>query len=162
MTTTLCTSTIHDGFETVRCALEPHAEGTDHRRGFLAWDDKGNWYACREFPDLYPTVGAILREYRERRGLLQQQVAASTNLTRSSIANIERGAQRTPLHVWLAVCQALGANPADVIHRAVQAVGPGVEPLPAEPDKRTEALRRHLISVRADINRLLTDLPGGA
>lgn len=156
----LCASTIHDGHEEVRCALEPHPEGTDHRRGFLAWDDQGRWWSCREFPDLYPTIGVLIREYRERRGLTQHQVADALNLTRSSIANIEAGRQRLPLHTWVAMCQTLGADPADVISRAIQAVGPGVAPLAAGPDKRTADLRRHLEAANGTITRLLADLPG--
>lgn len=157
----LCESTIYDGHESVRCALTPHPEGTDHRRGFLAWDDQGNWWACREFPDLYPTIGAQLKAIREHRGLRQQQVADTLNSTRSSIANIEAGRQRMPLHAWVAHCQALGADPADVISRALQAVGPGAEPIAAAGDRRAAALRRHLTAVRTDIDRLLADLPEG-
>jgi DNA-binding XRE family transcriptional regulator len=156
----LCLSTVHDGHERVGCALEPHPEGTDHRRGFLAWDDAGRWYACREFPDLYPTIGTLLHEARERRGLTQHQVAHTLNLTRSSVANIEAGRQRMPLHTWVVLCQTLGVDPADVISRAIQATGPGGEPLPAGPDKRTADLRRHLEAANGTITRLLADIPG--
>lgn len=156
----LCLATVHDGHEEVRCALEPHPAGTDHRRGFLAWDDQGRWWSCREFPDLYPTIGTLLRDTREQRGLTQHQIADTLNLTRSSIANIEGGRQRLPLHTWVAMCQTLGADPADVISRAIQAVGPGVEPLPAGGDKRAAELRRHLEAASGIIARLLADLPG--
>jgi len=156
-----CQATIHDGHETVRCALKPLESGTDHRRGYLAWDHAGNWYACREFPDLYPTVGALLREHRERRGLTQSQVAQSVNLSRASVANVEAGRQNIPLHNWVALCQALGADPADIISRALQAVSPGVEPLPAQGDKRTADLRRHLEAAQKDIGALLNTLDEG-
>ena len=153
-----CTSEINDGHATVRCALEPHSKDEDHRHGFLAWDDNGRWYARRDFPDLYPTMGAQLRDLREQRGLTQQQVAKTIGLTRSSIANIERGTQHLPLHNWVAICQTLGADPADTISRALQGVGPVAETLPAQGDRRTATLRRHLERAQKDITTLIAAL----
>jgi len=158
--TDTCTSTINDGHATVQCALPPHNDDEDHRHGFLAWDTKGNWYARRDFPDLYPTIGAQLRDLRDQNGLTQQQVANTIGLTRSSIANIERGTQHLPLHNWVAICQTLGANPADVIARALQGVGPLAEPLPSRGDKRTATLRRRLEATQKDIGDLLATLDG--
>lgn len=160
--TDVCPGQINDGHETVRCALKPHSRDEDHRCGFLAWDDTGHWYARRDFPDLYPAVGTQLRDLRDRRGLTQQQVALPAGLTRSSIANIERGAQHMPLHTWVAICQLLDADPADVITRALQGVGLVAEPLPAQGDKRTTTLRRRLEGAQREINALLTALNGDA
>jgi transcriptional regulator with XRE-family HTH domain len=154
----VCTSHINDGHATVQCALPPHPEDEDHRHGFLAWDDTGRWYARRDFPALYPTIGAQLRDLRDQRGLTQQQVAKTIGLTRSSIANIERGTQHLPLHNWVAICQTLGADPADVISRALQGVGPFAEPLPAQGDKKTATLRRRLERAQQDIAALLDTL----
>ena len=162
--TRLCDSEINDGHGTVRCALEPHPDTEDHRHGFLAWDNHGRWYAQRDFPALYPTIGTQLRELRDSRGLTQHQVARTIGLTRSSIANIETGRQHLPLHTWVAICQALGADPADVISRALQGVGPTVEALPAREDRRTATLRRRLERAQGDIAALLAslaDAPGG-
>lgn len=156
--TDLCTSEISDGLETVRCALRPHPDDEEHRHGFLAWDHKGRWYSCREFPDLYPAVGAQLRDLRDRRGLVQEQVAKTVGLTRSSIANIERGTQRLPLHAWVAICQTLGADPADVITRALQGVGPLAEPLPSRGDRKAATFRRRLERAQAEITSLLNAL----
>lgn len=157
-----CPSTIHDGHGEVRCALDPHGEDQDHRRGFLAWDAAGHWYARRDFLDLYPTIGALLRDAREARGLTQQQVASSIGLTRSSIANVERGTQHLPLHSWVGMCQIRGLDPADVISRALQGAGPQAEPLPPQPDKRTAQLRRRLEAAHRDLGALLNTLPGGS
>ncbi|MFJ5644087.1 hypothetical protein [Streptomyces sp. NPDC093223] len=99
--TDLCTSEINDGHSVVRCALEPHPDTEDHRRGFLAWDKNGRWYARRDFPDL---------------------------------------------------------DPADVITRALQGVGPVAEPLPGRGDRKTAALRRHLELAQKDIGKLLNTL----
>lgn len=154
----LCASEINDGHDTVRCALEPHDDDTDHRHGFLAWDNKGCWYARRDFPDLYPAIGSQLRDLRDQNGLTQQQIAQTVGLTRSSIANIERGTQHLPLHSWVAICQTLGADPADVIARALQGTGPLAEPLPGRGDKRTARLRRRLERAHQDIAALLDTL----
>lgn len=156
--TDLCPSQIDDGHGIVHCALEPHPEGEDHRRGFLAWDNNGRWYARREFPDLYPTIGAQLRDLRDQRGLTQQQIANTIGLTRSSIANIERGTQHLPLHSWVAICQTLGADPADVISCALQGVGPLAEPLPSRGDRKTAVFRRRLESAQKEIASLLAAL----
>jgi transcriptional regulator with XRE-family HTH domain len=153
-----CTATIHDGHETVRCVLGGHDDTEDHRHGFLGWDNAGTWYARRDFPDLYPAVGAVLREARKARGLTQQQVAASVNLTRSSIANIESGRQHLPLHSWVGICQVLGVDPAGVISRAVQGAGPLAEPLPSRGDRQTAQLCRRLEAAQAAIAALITDL----
>ena len=156
--TATCPSTIHDGHETVRCALGPHDDTTDHRRGYLAWDNQGRWWAQRDIPDLYPAIGALLRDARQRRGLNQLEVAASVNLTRGSIANIEAGRQRIQLHTWVAMCQLLGADPADVISRALQATGPDMQPISSQDDKQAAQLRRQLRAAHRDIGRLLDTL----
>jgi DNA-binding XRE family transcriptional regulator len=154
----LCPSQINDGHGTVQCALQPHSPDEDHRHGFLAWDDSGHWYARRDFPNLYPTIGAQLRDLRDQCGLTQQQIAKTIGLTRSSIANIERGTQHLPLHNWVAICQTLGADPADVITRALQGVGPLAEPVPGKGDKRTAQLRRRLERAQTEIASLLAAL----
>ncbi|MFJ9633743.1 helix-turn-helix domain-containing protein [Streptomyces sp. NPDC101175] len=156
--TDLCTSQINDGHGEVQCALAPHPEDEDHRRGFLAWDNHGRWYARRDFPDLYPAIGAQLRDLRDRRGLTQQQVSKTVGLTRSSIANIERGTQHLPLHNWVAICQTLGADPADVITRALQGVGPLAEPLPDRGDRKSATFRRRLERAQKEITSLLDTL----
>jgi transcriptional regulator with XRE-family HTH domain len=154
----VCPSTISDGQETMQCLLPEGHEDGDHRHGFLAWDNDGHWYARRDFPDLYPAIGTLLREAREQRGLIQIQVAKAVGLTRSSIANIERGTQRLPLHNWVGLCQTLGVDPADVITRALQGSGPRAEPLPAQEDKRVVQLRRHLQAVRDGATALLDSM----
>ncbi|NEC17937.1 helix-turn-helix domain-containing protein [Streptomyces parvus] len=126
---TTCTSTIHDGHETVQCVLKPHPPEEDHRRGFLAWDSEGNWYARRDFPPIYPTIGNTLRGRRQQLGLTQQQVAKALDISRSSVAQIELGTQHLSLHLWVAMCQTLGADPASVISCALQGTGPSA---PAE------------------------------
>ena len=156
--TDLCPSEISDGHGTVRCALQPHPETEDHRHGFLAWDNNGHWYAQRDFPDLYPTIGALLRDLRDQRGLTQQQIAKTVGLTRSSIANIERGTQHLTLHNWVGICQILGADPADVITRALQGVGPLAEPLPSRGDRKTAVFRRRLEGAQKEIAALLAVL----
>ena len=55
---------------------------------------------------LYKELGQKLREYREGR-FTQSQIAQQIGLERTSITNIERGAQKVPLHVLYRICAAM-------------------------------------------------------
>ncbi|WP_433081604.1 helix-turn-helix domain-containing protein [Dactylosporangium sp. CA-052675] len=59
----------------------------------------------------YADVGQRIRDARAESGATQSQVAARAGLTRSSIANIEAGRQRVPLHVLAMVAEVLGVEP---------------------------------------------------
>lgn len=56
---------------------------------------------------LYVEIGSRVRRARRKRGLNQIDLASATNLTRSSIANLEAGRQRPPLHVAVLIAQVL-------------------------------------------------------
>lgn len=56
---------------------------------------------------LYVEIGSRVRRARRKQGLNQVDLAGATNLTRSSIANLEAGRQRPPLHVAVLIAQAL-------------------------------------------------------
>lgn len=43
-----CPVVISDAGGTVTCMLPPRHEG-DHGRGFLRWEDNGDWYSQRYF-----------------------------------------------------------------------------------------------------------------
>ncbi len=51
-----------------------------------------------EESELYPRFGQLVRRHRERLGLNQAEIGQAIGLTRASIANIETGRQRIPLH----------------------------------------------------------------
>jgi transcriptional regulator with XRE-family HTH domain len=63
---------------------------------------------------LYAEIGSRVRRVRKRQGLSQVDLAHAVNLTRSSIANLEAGRQRPPVHVALLIAQALDV-PVDVL-----------------------------------------------
>lgn len=59
---------------------------------------------------LYKIVGARIRELRDSRGLTQASLASRVGLERSSIANIEAGKQKIPLHVLYRLAISLGVD----------------------------------------------------
>jgi transcriptional regulator with XRE-family HTH domain len=64
---------------------------------------------------LYREVGARLREQRMLVGLTQERLAERSGISRASIAIIERGKQRSPLHVLYRLCAALDIETASLI-----------------------------------------------
>jgi transcriptional regulator with XRE-family HTH domain len=48
--------------------------------------------------ELYKRFGQLVRRHRDRLNLSQAQIADAVGLTRASVANIETGRQRIPLH----------------------------------------------------------------
>jgi transcriptional regulator with XRE-family HTH domain len=60
--------------------------------------------------DLYRLFGQKVREQRARLGLNQAEVAQLIGLARGSVANIETGRQRIPLHHVYALADALGVD----------------------------------------------------
>lgn len=69
---------------------------------------------------LYRHVGERLRALREqRRGmrgkLTQGELALQVGLERTSITNIEKGAQKVPLHVLFRICETLGVAVTDLL-----------------------------------------------
>lgn len=64
---------------------------------------------------LYENVGSRVRAARERGGVTQLTLGQKIGLTRSSIANLERGYQRIPLHVLALVADALDVRLLDLI-----------------------------------------------
>jgi transcriptional regulator with XRE-family HTH domain len=67
-------------------------------------------------PDaIYLEVGKLVRRKREARGMTQGALAAKVNLSRTSITNIESGAQAVPLHQIIGIAQALMVDPSELI-----------------------------------------------
>lgn len=52
-------------------------------------------------------IGSRVRQARKRQGWSQLDLAQAVDLTRSSVANLEAGRQRPPVHVALLIAQAL-------------------------------------------------------
>lgn len=56
---------------------------------------------------IYRTVGSRVRDVRTESRKTQEALAASLGVTRSSIANLEAGRQRIPLHRFIFIALAL-------------------------------------------------------
>lgn len=80
---------------------------------------------------LYKELGRRLRDYRKGR-FTQEALADKIGLERTSITNIERGAQKVPLHTLYRICNALSID--------VRAVLPDVESV-IEASQSTEQVR---------------------
>jgi transcriptional regulator with XRE-family HTH domain len=56
---------------------------------------------------IYRRFGRLVRLHRERLDMRQETLAAAIGLSRASVANIEKGRQRIPLHHLYALAKAL-------------------------------------------------------
>lgn len=65
----------------------------------------------------YENLGRRIREAREAAGLTQEELALRVDLSRASIANVERGNQRVALHKFVELAQALGVEPMRLLPR---------------------------------------------
>lgn len=65
--------------------------------------------------DFYEEFGRRVRSAREAAGLSQEELASRVGLSRGSIANIERGAQRVVLHLAIELAAAVGVDPIRLI-----------------------------------------------
>lgn len=86
----------------------------------------------------YRAFGERVRRTREGR-LSQAQLARQMHLSRGSIANIEAGRQRIPLHVLLVLARELGVEPEDLMPRELS--GPD-DVVPPDRLRRLHALDR--------------------
>lgn len=59
---------------------------------------------------LYLEIGSRLKQRRSEIGRTQDELADAVGLLRTSIANIESGRQRTPVHVLYNLCLALSTD----------------------------------------------------
>jgi transcriptional regulator with XRE-family HTH domain len=77
---------------------------------------------------LYRRLGELVRLHRERLGINQAHVAEQTGLSRASIANIETGRQRIPLHHLYSLARALKVD--------AHALLPVMDATPGPPESR--------------------------
>ena len=64
---------------------------------------------------LYRLIGGKVRATRLLRQLHQHELAEQVEVDRTSIANIENGRQRPPLHLLWSIAERLGVPPFDLI-----------------------------------------------
>jgi len=59
---------------------------------------------------LYQILGERIKEKREGLNLSQAELSDKINMGRSSISNIEKGKQQTPLHIIYDICRILNID----------------------------------------------------
>ncbi len=85
--------------------------------------------------DFYRYLGQRIMEERVRNGLTQAGLASKISLTRTSLANIERGRQKLLAHVLVDIASALNVNVIDLLPKQV-----GVETTQADEVKLDKLL----------------------
>jgi transcriptional regulator with XRE-family HTH domain len=73
----------------------------------------------RRIDVFYGHVGRKLRQQRKRAGMTQLDLAQAVDMTRSSIANLEAGRQRIPLHLLVWISEVLSTSVADLLPGSV-------------------------------------------
>lgn len=64
---------------------------------------------------LYLELGVRVRRLREDLNITQDELAKRVDISRSSIANIERGRQHAPVHVVLSIAETLNVDMAQLL-----------------------------------------------
>lgn len=72
--------------------------------------------AEREEVRFYKTLGASIREHRKALGITQEACAEAIGLTRTSVANIEKGRQRVLAHQIPALASVLQCSLLDLVN----------------------------------------------
>lgn len=75
---------------------------------------------------LYTEIGKRIRSFRKKKRLTQAELAELAKLKRTSITHIENGNQNSPLHVVMAICNALEIEISDLIPRVDEFFGPKI------------------------------------
>lgn len=102
---------------------------------------------------IYLTIGRNVRRERQRLKLKQDEVADRIGMLRTSIANIEAGRQRVPLHTLCDLASALDVQPGRLLP---------AEMFPADLRDlavRAEEAERKLAEVRWYLEELIRGLP---
>ncbi len=68
--------------------------------------------------EIYSRLGQLVRQHRERLGMSQEVLAGAIELSRASVANIETGRQRIPLHHLYKLARALKVEAGTLLPRA--------------------------------------------
>jgi transcriptional regulator with XRE-family HTH domain len=105
---------------------------------------------------LYEAIGAEIRKRRTELGMIQTQVADAAGVLRTSIANIEAGRQKAPLHVLYRMCAALGLDMPAILPAVTAVAHP--DPVVAE---APEAFEHALPKAASLLRRLLDEAARG-
>lgn len=64
---------------------------------------------------VYFWIGRALQKLRTERSITQENMALDLGLTRTSLANMEAGKQRAPLHIWKRAAERLKITLSDLL-----------------------------------------------
>lgn len=73
--------------------------------------------------ELYRALGRLIAEKRRRAGMTQLALAKSLDLSRASVANIERGKQAVQLHVIFRMATILNISVLELIPSSSEGLG---------------------------------------
>lgn len=72
---------------------------------------------------IYRTIGAYVRDARTEAARTQDDLAAALGITRSSIANLEAGRQRIPIHMLVLLANELGVKVSRLLPDSITEIG---------------------------------------
>jgi len=117
-----CQQALPDAAPTAKKSRIPCATA---RQTHLRYDDYSLWTACLQAQifALMPTksvpasFGKVLREYRDRAGLSQEELADAAGLDRTFIGMLERGQRQPTLESLFKIADALQVAPQTLVAR---------------------------------------------
>ena len=77
--------------------------------------------------DFYAHVGALMKQRRDAMGMTQRTLAVKAGVSRTSIANIERGGQSILVHQLLNIAKALKVQPMSLLPKEAPKAQPQYE-----------------------------------
>ena len=105
---------------------------------------------------LYGAIGAAIRKKRAEVGMTQAQLADAAAVLRTSIANIESGRQKAPLHVLYRICAVLELDITAILPAVAAVARP--DPVVAE---AADAFEHALPKAASLLRRLLDEAARG-
>jgi len=81
----------------------------------------------RDEREFYRRLGGVVRELRRSRHLTQDQLAERLGLQRTSVTNMEQGAQGVSAYSLVRLAEALGADPGEILDAAAHLPDHAVE-----------------------------------
>ena len=61
------------------------------------------------------TVGRVIQEYREKKGLSQEVVSGFADIGRTHLSAIERGVRKPTLETFFRISEAMGIRPSELM-----------------------------------------------
>jgi len=106
----------------------------------------------------YAKVGARVREARQGARMTQAELASRLQVTRSSVANLEAGRQRIPLHLFALISDALDTEPGKLLpHNPIFGPRPSVEIVDQHLADADESTREFVQSALAQLENPVSE-----